>query len=64
MVQEVADEVVDPLDLGFTGNSPFSGLFLLRAELLADRRLDEGFTLSCGGVGLVELNRGINNRFL
>ena len=63
MVQEVADEVVDPLDLGFTFSSSFSGLFLLRAKLLADRRLDERFTVALR-VSLVELNRCLNHRFL
>ncbi len=62
VIQEVPDEVVDPLDLGFTLNSSFSGLFLLRAELLADRRLDEGFTVALG-VALVELDRCLDHRF-
>ncbi len=44
MVQEVADKVVDPLNLAFTGNSSFSSLFLLRTKLLTDRLLDERFT--------------------
>ncbi len=46
VIQQVADEAVDPLDLGFTGNSLFSGLFLLTTKLLSDRLLDEGFTVA------------------
>ncbi len=63
MVQEVADEAVDPLDLGFTLNSSFSGLFLLTSKLLADRRLDERFTVALG-VALVELDSRFSNGFL
>ena len=46
MVQEIADKVVDPLDLGFTLNSSFSGLFLLTSKLLTDCRLDERFPVA------------------
>ena len=37
VIQEIADETVDPLDLGFTLQSLFGGLSLLSTELLLDR---------------------------
>ncbi len=62
VIQEVADKAIDPLDLGVTSNSSFSGLFLLTSKLLADRRLDEDFTVALG-VALVELYSRLNHRF-